>query len=54
MTVNPLNRIMSPSSIAIAGASNNITTMGTIQLFNLLNSGWTFHSPYNSRGQAEP
>lgn len=41
MICNPLNRIMSPSSIAIAGASNNITTMGTIQLFNLLNSGFS-------------
>ncbi len=32
---------MNPSSIAIVGASNNITTMGTIQLFNLLNSGFS-------------
>jgi len=31
---------MNPSSIAIVGASNNFKTMGTIQLFNLLNSGF--------------
>ena len=41
MSCNPLIRIMNPSSIAIVGASNNITTMGTIQLFNLLNSGFS-------------
>ncbi|HPR50299.1 MAG TPA: acetate--CoA ligase family protein [Deltaproteobacteria bacterium] len=40
MSCNPLIRIMNPSSIAIVGASNNFKTMGTIQLFNLLNSGF--------------
>lgn len=40
MQCNPLSRILNPSSIAIAGASNNIRKMGTIQLVNLLNSGF--------------
>ena len=31
---------MSPSSIAIVGASNNFHTMGTIQFLNLINSGY--------------
>jgi acetyltransferase len=37
---NPLNKIMAPASIAIVGASNNPTKMGTIQCLNLINSGF--------------
>ena len=40
MSSNPLNHIMSPSSIAIVGASNNFRTMGTIQLLNLISCGY--------------
>ncbi len=36
MTEHPLFRIMHPRSVAIAGASNDFTKMGTIQLLNLL------------------
>jgi acetate---CoA ligase (ADP-forming) len=41
MSDNPLHKIMSPESIAIAGASNNPSKMGTIQCMNLLNSGFS-------------
>lgn len=37
---NPLPRIMAPSSIAIVGASNNPTKMGSIQCLNLINCGF--------------
>ena len=37
---NPLQSIMAPSSIAIVGASNNATKMGTIQCLNLIHSGF--------------
>lgn len=37
---NPLDKILSPSSIVIFGASENITTMGTYQLLNLRASGF--------------
>ena len=40
MPDNPLETIMAPRSIAIAGASNNPTKMGTIQYLNLLHSGF--------------
>ncbi len=40
MSDNPLHKIMSPESIAITGASNNPSKMGTIQCMNLLNSGF--------------
>jgi len=40
MSINPLNAIMNPKTIAMVGASNNFTTMGTIQLLNLLHSGF--------------
>ncbi|MDI6755558.1 MAG: CoA-binding protein [Thermodesulfobacteriota bacterium] len=36
MTDHPLYQIMHPKSVAIAGASNDFTKMGTIQLLNLL------------------
>ncbi len=36
MTEHPLYQIMHPQSIAIVGASNDISKMGTIQLLNLL------------------
>jgi len=37
---NPVSALMSPASIAVVGASNNMTTMGTIQCMNLLTSGF--------------
>lgn len=37
---NPVSALMNPSSIAIVGASNNFTTMGTIQCMNLLTCGY--------------
>lgn len=40
MSEKPLDRIMNPSSISIAGASNNFRKMGTIQLMNLIHSGF--------------
>jgi acetate---CoA ligase (ADP-forming) len=40
MLGNPVNVLMNPSSIAIVGASNNFTTMGTIQCMNLLTCGF--------------
>lgn len=36
MTQHPLYQIMNPHSVAIVGASNDLTKMGTIQLLNLL------------------
>ncbi len=41
MSDNPLHKIMSPESIAITGASNNPSKMGTLQCLNLLNSGFS-------------
>ncbi len=41
MSENPLHKIMNPASISIAGASNNFRKMGTIQLLNLIKSGFT-------------
>ncbi len=40
MPTNPLQTIMAPRSIAIAGASNNPIKMGTIQFLNLRHSGF--------------
>ena len=40
MSDNPLQTIMAPRSIAIVGASNNPTKMGTIQYLNLRHSGF--------------
>lgn len=37
---NPINAIMNADSIAFFGASNNPTTMGTIQCMNLLNGDY--------------
>jgi acetyltransferase len=36
MTEHPLYQIMHPNSVAIVGASNDLSKMGTIQLLNLL------------------
>lgn len=36
MTINPLQTIMAPNSIAIVGASNNLGKMGSMQLLNIL------------------
>ena len=41
MSDNPLHKIMSPESIAIIGASNNPSKMGTLQCMNLLNSSFS-------------
>jgi acetate---CoA ligase (ADP-forming) len=40
MPDNPLRTIMNPASIAITGASNNLQKMGSIQMMNLVNSGF--------------
>ncbi len=40
MSANPLKRILHPTSIAWAGASNNFQKMGTIQLLNLTKGGF--------------
>ncbi len=40
MSMNPLNKIMNPASISIAGASNDFRKMGTIQLLNLKHGGY--------------
>jgi len=40
MSDNPLSTIMSPESIAMVGASNNPTKMGTFQFLNLIHSGF--------------
>ena len=40
MAAGPLETIMNPTSISMAGASNNLRKMGTIQLINLIDSGF--------------
>ena len=40
MSQNPLATIMSPKSIAMVGASNNPTKMGTFQFLNLIHNGF--------------
>ncbi|MBN1636348.1 MAG: acetate--CoA ligase family protein [Deltaproteobacteria bacterium] len=40
MAANPLHVIMNPSSIAVVGASNNFSKMGTLQLLNIIYSGF--------------
>lgn len=40
MTAGPLETILNPCSIALAGASNNMSKMGTIQMLNLIDSGF--------------
>ena len=37
---NPLNLLMSPKSIAVVGASNDFSKMGTIQAVNILTNGY--------------
>jgi len=39
--MHPLKQLMNPSSIAIYGASNNPMKMGTMQLANILETGYT-------------
>ncbi len=39
-TRHPLYQIMHPASIAVVGASNDVTKMGTIQLLTLLKGGY--------------
>ncbi|ETR73500.1 MAG: CoA-binding domain protein [Candidatus Magnetoglobus multicellularis str. Araruama] len=43
MIHNPLNQILAPQSIAIAGASNNMSKMGTMQFLNIIHSGFKGH-----------
>jgi len=38
--VHPLEQIFHPKSIAVFGASNKVTTMGTYQLLNIIGSGF--------------
>jgi acetyltransferase len=38
--MNPLEQLMNPSSIAVWGASNNPAKMGTMQLSNILGTGY--------------
>jgi acetyltransferase len=40
MAGNPIEKLMNPATIAIAGASNTFTTMGTIQCLNLIKDGF--------------
>lgn len=40
MSDNPLYTIMHPSSVVVAGASNNVMKMGSIQAQNLVNAGY--------------
>jgi acetyltransferase len=40
MIDHPLNTILAPQSIAIVGASNNPTKMGTMQFLNIIHSGF--------------
>jgi acyl-CoA synthetase (NDP forming) len=40
MSENPLKRILHPRSIAVFGASEKITTMGTYQLINIFQGGF--------------
>ena len=41
MTSNPLATILAPRSIAVLGAGNNPAKMGSVQLLNLLHSGFS-------------
>jgi len=40
MFEHPLDKIINPASIIVAGASNNVMKMGALQSLNLLNSGY--------------
>jgi acetyltransferase len=40
MKGNPVHALMNPASIAIVGASNNFSTMGTLQCMNLITCGY--------------
>ena len=40
MSSHILERFFNPRSVVVAGASNNITKMGTIQLLNIVNGGF--------------
>ncbi len=40
MTENPLHLLMNPQSIAIVGANNNPTKMGTVQALSILKDGY--------------
>jgi acyl-CoA synthetase (NDP forming) len=38
--MNPLHSMLNPQSVAIVGASNDLSTMGTVQLLNALKGGF--------------
>ncbi len=40
MEVHPLEKLINPKSVIVAGASNNVSKMGSIQALNLMNSGF--------------
>ncbi|HOO35671.1 MAG TPA: CoA-binding protein, partial [Smithella sp.] len=40
MSENPLHLLMNPQSIAVAGANNNPSKMGTIQALNIVKGGY--------------
>jgi len=40
MSENPLHLLMSPKSIAVVGANNNPSKMGSIQALNILKDGF--------------
>ena len=40
MIINPLHSLMNPQSIAVAGANNNPSKMGTIQALNIFKDGY--------------
>jgi len=41
MPINPLHRLMTPSSIATFGANNNFMKMGTLQALSIIKDGYT-------------
>jgi len=40
MSKNPLQLLMNPRSIAVVGASNDFTKMGTIQALSIIKDGY--------------
>lgn len=41
MNENPLHQLLNPRSIAVAGASNNLQKMGTLQALSIIKDGFT-------------
>jgi len=40
MTENPLQLLMNPKSVAVVGAGNDFTKMGTIQALSIIKDGY--------------